>query len=51
VTPACCSIALGDEVLALDGGKGLRVDLQDFMQRERARVPHRRLAGIKIVTT
>jgi uncharacterized radical SAM superfamily protein len=51
VTPACCSIALGDEVLALDGGEGLRVDLQDFMQRERARVPHRRLAGIKIVTT
>jgi uncharacterized radical SAM superfamily protein len=51
VTPACCSIALGDEVLALDGGEGLRVDLQDFMQRERARAPHRRLAGIKIVTT
>jgi hypothetical protein len=50
VTPACCSIALGDEVLALDGGEGLRVDLQDFVQRERARVPHRRLAGIKIVT-
>lgn len=50
VTPACCSIALGDEVLALDGGEGLRVDLQDFMQRERARAPQRRLAGIKIVT-
>lgn len=50
VTPACCSIALGDEVLALDGGTGLRVDLQDFMQRERARAPQRRLASIKIVT-
>lgn len=50
VTPACCSIALGDEVLALDGDEGLRVDLQDFMQRERARTPQRRLAGIKIVT-
>jgi lipoyl synthase len=51
VTPACCSIALGDEVLALDAGEGLRVDLQDFMQRERARAPQRQLAGIKIVTT
>jgi uncharacterized radical SAM superfamily protein len=50
VTPACCSIALGDEVLALDRDDGLRVDLQDLMQRERARVPHRRLADIKIVT-
>lgn len=50
VTPACCSIALGDEVLALDRDEGMRVDLQDFMQRERTRVPHRRLADIKIVT-
>ncbi len=38
VTPACCSIAVGDEVMALDGSApGLEIDLAQIMEQERAR--------------
>ncbi|GBE10068.1 radical SAM superfamily protein [bacterium BMS3Bbin12] len=37
VTPACCSIAVGDEVMALDGdGGGLEVDLDTLLAEEHA---------------
>ncbi len=52
VTPACCSIAVGDEVLALDEDEGMRIDPARVIAHERAD-RHRRagsLAGIKIVT-
>jgi uncharacterized radical SAM superfamily protein len=49
VTPACCSIALGDEVLALDDGAGaLRVDLGEFVRRESR---GGRLRGIPVVAS
>ncbi|MCW5605649.1 MAG: radical SAM protein [Burkholderiales bacterium] len=56
VTPACCSIALGDEVLALDRDEGVPVvsmDLRHVIEQERARVrtPHARLSRIKIIST
>lgn len=36
VTPACCSIAVGDEVMALEGqGGGVEVDLEAIMEHER----------------
>lgn len=50
VTPACCSIAVGDEVLALDGGAGVKVDPQLVIERERQRPAVSRLSGISIVT-
>ncbi|MDP1681595.1 MAG: hypothetical protein Q8L39_07445 [Burkholderiales bacterium] len=47
VTPACCSIAVGDEVMAIDvEGGGLQVDIQKVIESERAR---RRQVDIKIV--
>ena len=51
VTPACCSIAVGDEVMALERESGIRVDLRDLIAQRRAR-PHAagKLAGIPIVT-
>jgi len=52
VTPACCSIAVGDEVLALDSSEGIRIDPARVIARERADA-HRRggsLAGIRVVT-
>ena len=52
VTPACCSIALGDEVLALDAGRdALAIDVGEFLRREaeRPRSPGR-LARIRVVT-
>ena len=51
VTPACCSIAVGDEVLALDEDGGMRIDPAQVIARDRD--DRRRagsLAGIKIVT-
>jgi uncharacterized radical SAM superfamily protein len=49
VTPACCSIAVSDEVMALEGQHGgLRVDLQRLIEAERR---GRRLSGIKVVAT
>lgn len=38
VTPACCSIGLGDEVLALDDGSdAVRIDLGEYLRRDGAR--------------
>ena len=49
VTPACCSIAVGDEVMAVDGGEGgLEVDVARIIEMERRR-GGRRLAGIPVV--
>jgi lipoyl synthase len=56
VTPACCSIAVGDEVMALDGkDAGLDIDLNAIIEQERqrralARTAARGLGGIRIVT-
>ena len=37
VTPACCSIAVGDEVMALEGqGGGVEVDLDAILEQERS---------------
>ena len=50
VTPACCSIALGDEVLALDEGRdALSVDVAQFLRDSRRRHASRVLAGIPVV--
>ena len=51
VTPACCSIALGDEVLALDAEEsGIAIDVQRVIERERRqRRPHAALARIPVV--
>ena len=45
VTPACCSIAVGDEVMASDINVGLEVDIQKVIEYERA---HRSTREIKI---
>lgn len=52
VTPACCSIALGDEVLALGEDQGIAIDVQRIIEKERARArtPAARLSGIRVVT-
>jgi len=52
VTPACCSIAVGDEVLALDGNAGIRIDPARVIARELEATKRRTgsLSGIKIVT-
>jgi len=51
VTPACCSIAVGDEVLALDSSEGIRIDPARVIARERADATRRAgsLSGIPIV--
>ena len=47
VTPACCSIAVGDEVLALeDGADAIKPDVADFVRRDSR---GRRLRGIPVV--
>lgn len=47
VTPACCSIAVGDEVMAIDAeDAGLQVDVRKVIEYERAR---RRKVDINIV--
>jgi len=53
VTPACCSIAVGDEVLAAASGRdeGIAIDLDRIMADERARArPAGRLGAIPVVT-
>lgn len=55
VTPACCSIAIGDEVMAIDTNEsGLQVDIQRVIDHERTKRPtfaaSSSLAGIKVVT-
>jgi len=50
VSPACCSIAIGEGTLALDAGTGLAVNIEQFIERERAtRAAARGLAGIRVV--
>jgi len=50
VSPACCSIAIGESALALDAGAGFSVDVEQFIERERAaRAAARGLAGIRVV--
>ena len=51
VTPACCSIALGEEVLALQSD-GVRIDVERIIEHERSRGAGRRrgaLANIRVV--
>ncbi|MCK7582645.1 MAG: hypothetical protein MZV65_48495 [Chromatiales bacterium] len=51
VTPACCSIAVGDEVLAVDSDRsGMRVDIQEIIAEERRKRGAGRLGGIRVVT-
>lgn len=52
VTPACCSIAIGDEVMAIETeDAGLQIDIEQIIAQERARkAPSGVLSGIRIVT-
>ncbi|WP_018140278.1 radical SAM protein [Thioalkalivibrio sp. ALJ7] len=57
VTPACCSIAVGDEVMAEDAGVGSGVELdldtivaEEARRREQERKARQGLGGIRIVT-
>ncbi|MDH3514741.1 MAG: radical SAM protein, partial [Gammaproteobacteria bacterium] len=48
VTPACCSIAVGDEVMALETDDGgLALDVTAILKQERQR---QRLKGIRVVS-
>jgi len=48
-TPACCSIAVGDEVMALETeDSGLEIDVQSIVAAQRKR--RNGLGGIKVVT-
>lgn len=50
VTPACCSIAVGEEVMGMENGTGLQLDMRHLVERERARNSvGQRLAGIQVV--
>ena len=54
VTPACCSIAIGDEVMAIEtADAGLQVDIQKVIEHERMKRPAfaaaGSLGGIKVV--
>lgn len=54
VTPACCSIAIGDEVMAIEtADAGLQVDIQKVIEHERMKRPTfaaaGSLGGIKVV--
>ena len=55
VTPACCSIAIGDEVMAIEtADAGLQIDIQRVIEMERKRKPSfgsaGSFSGIKVVT-
>lgn len=53
VTPACCSIAIGDEVMAIETeDAGLAVDIERVIAHERTQHHHATtgLAGIRVVT-
>ena len=54
VTPACCSIAIGDEVMAIETeDAGLQVDIQRVIEHERTKrqsFGSGSLSGIKVVT-
>ncbi len=50
VTPACCSIAVGEEVLALaEESSGLALDVEAVLREERRRRARRALGAIPIV--
>ena len=50
VTPACCSIAMGDAVLASDAGRdALTLDVDEFLRDSARRRGSRGLAGIPVV--
>lgn len=53
VTPACCSIAIGDEVMAIETeDAGLEVDIDAVIaheRKQRIRSDHKGLSGIKVV--
>lgn len=49
VTPACCSIAVGDEVMAAGDDAGVSVDIRTVIEEERRRRSAGRLAGIPVV--
>lgn len=55
ITPACCSIAIGDEVMAVGPEySGLQIDVQRIIEHERSRkrptpAQHGGLAGIRVV--
>ncbi len=50
VTPACCSIAIGDEVMALESDpSGIRLDIQVIIEQERRKRTAPSLHGIKVV--
>lgn len=52
VTPSCCAMAIGDDVLAAEPVQtGLHVDIQDVIAAERRKRDAAQLAGIKIVST
>lgn len=48
VTPSCCSIAVGEEVLALDDGASLQLDVARFLAQERQR---RKVIPIQVVAS
>jgi uncharacterized radical SAM superfamily protein len=51
VTPACCSIAVGEEVMALDSDAGIELDLPGILAHEReSRAGAGAIAGIPVVT-
>jgi hypothetical protein len=47
VSPACCSIAVGEEVMALDGDDGLDLDVEALLKQQETQ---RRLKGIPVVS-
>jgi hypothetical protein len=49
VTPACCSIAVGEEVMALGADDGLSVDVRAIVEEERRRRAAGSLGGIRVV--
>lgn len=50
VTPSCCSIAVGDEVMGMESNTGLQLDMRHLVERERVRkFAGQRLAGIQVV--
>jgi lipoyl synthase len=51
VTPACCSIVVGDEVMALhEGSGGLELDIEAVLQQEARRRAGSRGIGIPVVS-